>query len=57
MFWVDLAFEWHEDVMLFRVFIFIILFRTKTSISTNTVTIMAMLSKVLSWKLIDYTYV
>ena len=27
LFWIDLPFEWYEDVMVFRVFIFIFLFK------------------------------
>ena len=55
MFWVDLTFEWYEDAMVFRVLIFIFLFRTngkKEHFDENEFyTVMVVFSKVPFWKL------
>ena len=64
LFWVDLAFEWYEDIMVFRVLIFIYLFfclelmvRKDTWMSTTSVNIMVNFSKVAFWKSLDRNYV
>ena len=54
---VELIFEWCEDAMVFRAFVFIFLFRrngkTNTWLRTILVTVMVIISKMPLWKLID----
>ena len=61
MFWVDLTFEWYDDDMVFRVLIFIFLFRTNVKkeylYESSCAFVMIIFSKVLFWKLLDHTYV
>ena len=61
MLWVDVNVEWYEDAMVFRVFIFILLFRTngkKGHLDENDFhTVMVVIPKVPFWKLFDHSYV
>ena len=54
---VELIFEWCEDALVFRAFVFIFLFRSngkkKTWLRTILVTVMVIISKMTLWKLID----
>ena len=60
MLWVDLTFELYEDVMVFRVLIFIFLLRTdgkKGHLDENHFhTVMVVFSKVPLWKLFGHSY-
>ena len=48
-----MTFEWHEDIMVLRVFIFIFLFRA----NCNNGHLMIVFPKVPFWKLLDHSYV
>ena len=61
MFWVDLTFEWYEDGMVFRLFIFIFLFRTNVIKGYLDESVFrhcyGIFPKVSFWKLLDHNYV
>ena len=61
MSWAVLTFEWYEDAMVFRIFIFIFLFRTngkKGHLNESEFHhCSGNFSKVLFWKLLDHSYV
>ena len=55
----DMTFEWYENVMVFRVLIFIFLFKTnekKGHLDKNDFhTVMEVFPKMLFWKLLDHS--
>ena len=56
---VDVTFEWYENAMVFRVLIFIFLFKTnekKGHLDKNDFhTVMEVFPKILFWKLLDHS--
>ena len=61
MFWVDLIFEWYEDAMVFRVFIFIFCFEPSLgkdiSMRATSTTVMVIFLKVPFQTLFDHNFI